>query len=542
MVFVVDLRIPFSIAIKDRRLLRDRWDGTEAQNYLDGLSLPQKVALKTLYGLPIESGEELSVWSAQQGNAQYDDLGYCTKVDMPRGYVPKKYNEAWMIVGRRGGKTDRFASTIVAYEACFGGHEQYITRGQKAYCFQIAQDLRNAAMSLHFIFATIEGSPAGRELLDGPPIRDEIRLKNNLIIKCIPCTLKASRGFANPVAVLDEVGVWYQESDSANPDYEIYRGVRPGQLQFPNRLIVGISSPYNKQGLLFTNYEAGTEGVNAPQYLKRQFRNMVIIHSPTASMQNPFVSRGSLEEERDRDPKAFERECLAIFQDSISGFLSSSLLREATMIGVFEREPQPQLFTYVAAIDPAFRHDAFAFSIFHLDEDGFVIQDVVRRYKADTRGPLNPDAVLKDIAPLLSAYQIVTIYSDQYHLESLQQLALRLGFIIEGVPFKASNKAMIYGSLQQLLNQRRIKLLDNSELLKELRQLEKKLTSGGVVQISAPNGQYDDLATVTALCANKCLWLTPKPQDEPIREETVHQKILKQIEGKRIQNVYKDWD
>lgn len=523
----MDLRIPFADAIKDPRLLKHRWDE---------LSVPQQVALRTLYGLPL-SAREMPFFHAQQGNADYDELGYITKIDEGRAYSAKKYKEAWMVVGRRGGKTDRFASTIVAYEACFGGHEQYVSRGQKAYCFQIAQDMRNAASALHFIFAAIEESPAGKELLDGPPVKDEIRLKNNVIIKCIPCTLKASRGFATPVAVFDEVGVWYAESDSANPDYEIYRAMRPGQMQFPNKLIVGISSPYNKQGLLYKYYEAGTDGVNAPSYQRQHYRNVLVIHAPTAAMGNPLVTRDSLQEECDRDVKAFERECLAIFQDSISGFLSGALLREAVDANVFEREPQPNLYTYVAAIDPAFRHDAFALTIFHLDEDGQVVQDVVRRYKADNKsGPLNPEALFSDFGPLLQSYGIVVIFSDQYHLESLQQLALRRGFIIEGVPFKATNKAAIYGSLQQLLNQHRIRLLDNTETIKELRQLERRLTGGGVVQISAPQGQYDDMATVTALCANKCLWLTPRPTDDVVPEKTVHQLISEQIDRKRFKN------
>lgn len=539
----MDLRIPFEEAIKDKRLLKNRWDGTEEDNFRDGLSLPQKVALKTMYGLPINDPTELAIYSAQQGHAEYDELGYIREVT-PIAYRPKKYKSAWMVVGRRGGKTDRFASTIVAYEACFGGHEQYITRGQKAHCFQIAQDLRNAASSLHFIYATIENSPVGKELLDGPPVKDEIRLKNNVIIKCVPCTQKAVRGFAVPVAVLDEIGVWYAEADSANPDFEVHAAVTKAQIQFPNKLAVAISSPYTKNGLLYKHYAAGTDGVNAPQFQKSLYRDTVVIHAPTAAMQNPFVTEESLRDEYDRDPKAFERECLAVFQDSISGFLSTSLLKEAVDIGVTEREASPNTYVYVAAIDPAFRHDAFALSIFHLDEEGQVIQDYIWRAKPLPNQPLNPDKIFDAISPILNHYGIVTLYSDQYHLESLQQLALRRGFIIEGVPFKATNKAAIYGSLQQLLNQRRIKLLDNAEALRELRMLERKLTGGGVVQISAPQGQYDDLATVIALCANKCLWLTPKPVEEPEqKEKPIHQLIQEQIQRKRTSNPHTSaWD
>lgn len=520
----MDLRIPFDQAVRDKRMLRNRWDE---------LSAPQQVVLKSIYGCKLDDDEK-RIWSAQQGGAEYDDLGYATEIT-PIGYTPQRYNEAWCIMGRRAGKTDRLASTIVAYEALFGGHEQYLSRGQKGHIFQIAQDLRNAQMALHFIFATLESSPVGLELIEDTPVKDEIRLKNNIIIKCIPCTVKAARGFAVPVAVLDEVGFWSFEADSANQDEEVYRAVRKAQLQFPNKLTVGISSPYAKQGLLWKNYEAGTNGKHAPNHRKREFANVLVVHAPTAATGNPLVVRQSLEEERDRDPQAFERECLALFQDSLSGFLDPKRVREAVQPNVTEISPDLSQFTYVAAIDPAFKHDAFAFTIFHLDEDGMVVQDVVKRWKPVHGETLNPDKIFSEITPYLTNYGIVNIFSDQYHLESLQQLAMRRGFIIEGVPFKANNKAMIYGSLQQLLNQHRIKLLDHTETLRELRQLERKLTGGGTVQIAAPQGAHDDLATVVAICANKCLWLVPQQKEEPKREPTPHERIQEQIQRKRMQ-------
>ena len=532
----MDLRIPFDYAIDDERLLRNRIYGSKGRPQ-DGLSVAQTTMLKTIYGCKLNETER-KLYSAQQGFASYDSLGYITEVE-GKWNKPKKYKEAWVIAGRRSGKSDALAATIVAYEGCFGGHEQYLRKGQKAYIYQIAQDMRMAAYSLHFIYATLKTSRAMMEMVDGEPIANEIRLKNDIVIKVLPPTLKSVRGFACPVAVLDEVGVWYQESDSANPDYEIYRAIKPAQIQFPNKLLVGISSPYNKQGLLWTNYEAGTEGINLPDERKKEFKNVIVIHAPTAAVGNPLVTRESLEEDRDSDPKAFERECLAVFQDSLSGFLSSTQLNKAILSGVKELEYNSS-FTYVAAIDPAFRRDAFAFTIFHLDNEGRVVQDVIRRFKNNKLDEqLNPDSILSELAPILKSFNIVTLYSDQYHLESLQQLAFKYGLIIEGVPFKASNKAQIFGSLQQLLNQGRLRLLDNSECLKELRQLERRLTQGGVVQISAPAGAHDDLAACSAICAYKCLWLVPSPVDErPEAEKSVHQKVLEQLERKKFRSEF----
>lgn len=491
-----------------------------------------------MYGLPLETAEELQYWSAQQGYAEYDNLGYIRSTEVIP-YRPKKYREAWMIVGRRGGKSDRFASTIIAYEACYGGHEQYISRKQPAFCFLVSQDLRNAAANLHFVRAAIESGTIGYNLIDQPVTRYAIRLKNGLTVACLPPTTKAVRGFANPCSVLDEIGIWYQEADSANPDFEIYRALRPGQLQFPEPLIVGISSPYNKAGLLYTYWEAGTDGHKAKNVDKQDFRNVIVIHGPTAALGNPLVTRENLEDEQARDPKSFEREVLAVFQDSISGFLNTTLLRNCVEKGVSERPYNPR-YVYVAAMDPAFRNDAFGFSIFHMDERGHVVQDVARREVAPHGMALNPAAVFSNLAPLIEQYKVAYVFSDQYHLESLAQIAPTFGFMIEGVPFKATNKAMIFGSLQMLLNQGRLDLLDDPVTVRELASLEKKLTQTGVVQIHAPQGQHDDMACVAALCCYKCLWLFPGPEQKetgPKAEcEVAFDRMNSQIQRKKWLN------
>lgn len=101
---------------------------------------------------------------------------------------------------------------------------------------------------------------------------------------------------------------------------------------------------------------------------------------------------------------------------------------------------------YVAAIDPAFRRDAFGFCIAHNSGEGIKI-DHVDRWKAPYGQVLDPSAILDLIKVKLDEYRISVIYSDQYHLESLQQLALDRHFSIEGVPFSAKSKASIFGNL-----------------------------------------------------------------------------------------------
>lgn len=503
------------------------------------LSTPQVVALKTLYGCELSSAKdeygwsEEDYWAAQQGRAGYDELGYLQAVT-PHPYAPRQYEEAWCIWGRRAGKTDALASMIVAYEATMGGHEAYVRAGQPAICFQIAQDLRMAKYALHLIKATLDSSPAmAAQVKD--VVADRIDLKNGLTIVCIPPTLKSARGYANPVAVLDEVGVWYQDSDSANPDYEIYRAVKPAQAQFPNRKLVGISSPWNKAGLLYQYFEAGTDGERAKVAERERFAGCLVTHAPTGASGNPRITREFLRIEAARDPRAFEREYLAHFQDSISGFLNPNLLLKAVDSGVVERPPEPDKF-YVAAIDPAFRHDAFTFTVVHTDPAKGIVQDVLVRELPTPGTPVDPLYMLTRVAEVCRRYRIYMVHTDQHQMESLRYIASTLGLHLEGTDFTGTSKAEIYGSLQSLVNTQRLRLLDNAEQLKELRSLEKRLLPGGGARISGPRDDYDDIATVVALAASKATWLLPTPprrSEDEFREKTPFERMQEQIRRQR---------
>jgi hypothetical protein len=527
-----NLRIPFEEAIQEPRLLKDRFES---------LSLPQRVALKSYYGLPLEERplgapySELDLWTFFQGGGLLDELGYpLRRPELQIPYEPREYKEGWMIVGRRGSKTDKFGATIAAYEAALGGHEAFLSQAQVGLVFVISQDLRAARYALTFIRGALESSPLLGRLIK-QVTSDRIDLKNNITIASIPATLKSVRGFSSPVAIFDEVGVWYQESESANPDFEIYRAVIPGQIQFPNRKIVGLSTPWNKSGLLYKFYEAGTNGSRLPPGDSRiaEFQNVIVLQGSTALMDNPYVTRDELAADRQRDLKAFEREYLAIFQDSISGFFSVALVERAVDRGITERPPQSG-FTYIGAIDPAFKRDAFGFTICHRDLNGLV-QDVTRRFVAPPGASLNPRSVLELIAPLCSAYGISVIFTDQWQLESLSELAREFNLTLMGIPFTAQNKARYYGNLQQAFAQNLIRILDDVETIRELKALERTMT-GDSIKIAAPSGMYDDMAAVLCLAVNQAQLFRPRAADkQPLGsgEQTPYDLITAQLAEKR---------
>jgi len=538
-------RIPFEEAINEPLLLKGAWKA---------LSGPQKVILKAIYGLPLK-GEELDWWSILQGPGTYehDALGYPTQITTPIAYEPREYDECWAILGRRSGKSHSYLGMVVAYEALMGGHTRFISRKQNSRIFVVAQKMDLAQSIIAEFIEPIISSSRLLEKQITKQNQDGIVLKNRQIIAPAPPHIKPFRGFAVPVVAMDEVAFWYKDSEAANPDYEVERAVSKAQAQFPDRKRIGASTPWSKEGLLYDAHRAGTGGcrLDAEDRHKNRFKNSLVVHSPTPAMEVPLVGmdRRYFQKEYDRDPEGYIREFLAEFVDAISGLFTEEQIRDSqAQQPLYEqgREPYPRpghpedhTPFYIAAIDPAFRRDRFAFSIGHYDPTLGFVQDWLQWWVPEKNIPINPAFVLDSIAVTLKKYHVANVFSDQYQLESLQQLALDRGFVIQGMDFTAKSKAKIYGNLLTLFRSEKVKLLRCEEQVQELLTLERHTNAMGNISISGRSGTHDDLATVMALCARQVIWLMPRTSDEiekssgQYKSKTVFEKCMGQVEEKR---------
>lgn len=545
-------RTPFSLAISDAKLLKPRWDT---------LSKPQQVVLKAFYGLPLNA-EELVYWSIFQGGATYDRLGYVTSVT-PVPYTPKEYDTLVLYTGRRVGKTDRIISTAAAYEITLGGHGNYLQEGQTMKVPFIAQTSGDAQVNMNFIRLALESSPLlAKELAPAAEqVASEIRLGQKtsagtypLVVEPLPANKSVGRGHAIPVWIGDETAFWYTDSNAANPDFEVQRAINYAQLQFPDAKQFLGTTPWAEQGIAYEAFKAGTEGRNlkcdeckkgkAPVCThdleeRDEFEGVLVIHATTAAMENPTITRKKLIQIQKRDPEAFPRESLAQTLKSVSGWLDPGKVDAAVDSGVEERAPlkdnnRPE---YVAAMDPAFRNDSYAFTITHHDKKLGLVQDFIRYWTPEPGAPLTPGVILDEIKLKLDEYGLSNVYSDQYQLESLQQLALDRQFTITGHDFTGTSKAKITGGFRISLNEGRVRLLDNEDQTAQLKALQKKVGQTGTVHIAAPPGKHDDLAMVLMLAIRISLWLLLEEGDkpEPVKdvEQDHHKMILEQIERKK---------
>jgi hypothetical protein len=433
----------------------------------------------------------------------YDDLGFVTSVQPYQNYVPVEHEEAWLIFGRRSAKTSKFLAFMMAYEAVLGGHTAFASRKQKVRSFIVAQNLTVAQAIINdFVEPIISSS----RLMEKEIVKvniDGILLKNGHQIAPAPPSIKAFRSFAIPVVAMDECAFWYKDRESANPDFEVVRAVTPAQAQFPHRKLAGASTMWTKEGIIWEAKNAGSYGKKLPDDddRKPRYKNALVMTAPTPAMQNPLLlDRKWFEREFKKDPDAYKREILNQAADDISGLFSETLLRPAFESAPKERDPQKTGdFFYIATLDPAFRGDSFAFNIGHYDASIGWIQDVIREWKPDGKTKLNPATILDEIKVLIAEYDVLAVYSDQYQLESLQQLAIDRGFNIIGQDFTANSKSKMFGSFQQLLRNERVKLLRDNEQFNQFLWIQKVVGHGGYVRITAPLGKHDDLVTCAVM-------------------------------------------
>ena len=497
-------RISLEWLISQPKFLKPLWDD---------FSVPQQVFVKAFYGMPLTTEAEHRAWAILNDSCEVDELGFVTRwVRIP--YEPKEYSTLAGKIGRRAGKS-MMSSFILLYEILFGGHLAHAMPGMPVIVPYVAQDLATAKNNMKYVSILAQKNPRlAKEIITDS--RDSIVFRNGITVEPSPPTIKSGRGISVPILVMDEVAFWYKTADNANPDYEVLNSFANAQAQFPHGKILMISTPYTEEGLLWEHCRAGTDGQFLLPEDRGQYQDCLVLSASTASMENPKISRKALERIYARDPEIFVRESLAKFVSSQSNFIPGALVDACTDKGIkhrrrFDVERTGLRPNYVAVMDPAFRGDDFAFSIGHMDERGFVIQDFLQVWSPDKKLGihLKPDVILGQISQFLKEWGINVVYSDQFHMDSLQSMAMQMGFSIMQQTFSSKSKALIYDSLNKLLQTKRIKLLDVPEIRQQLSQLNKKRTALGQVQIAAPPGKKDDIATVCALLAHVSLMNYP---------------------------------
>lgn len=379
-------------------------------------------------------------------------------------------------MGRRGGKS-RLAALIATYMSTFRSYD--LARGERATVAVISSDRKQSRVCLGYIKGLIRDTSLLASLVERETA-DGLDLSNGVTIETHTSSYKSIRGYSLACLIGDEASFW-QDDQGANPGEEILNAARPGLASLENSLLLIISSPYSRKGVVWETYR---------RHFGHDDSNVLVWQASSRSM-NPSLSRTLVQEALEADPSRASAEYLGQFRSDIEGLFNPTALDAATDFGVCERSWMPNVNTYVAHCDPSGGHrDSFTLAISHSEGDRAVL-DLVREIKA----PCSPDRACAELAQVLSDYHLSSVGGDRYASGFAQDAWAR-----QGIAYRPSEltTSELYLRLLALINSARVSLLDNDRLRNQLLNLERNTSRAGRDLISHPPGTWDDLATSVA--------------------------------------------
>jgi hypothetical protein len=435
--------------------------------------------LAALFGLPMNE-------------AQADIYRQCTS----RTTLPsQQFGEAWLIVGRRGGKSQILALTAV-FLAAFKDHKRNLGPGEYATIKVLAADRLQARVIFRFVGGLLREVPLLEKLIERET-HDTYELTNRVIIEISTTNSKTIRGFSLAAVLADEIAFW-RDDTSSDPDEEVLTALRPGLMNLPGAMLLCASTPYAKKGALWNAHQSWYGKDDAPA---------LVWKAPTRCM-NPSVSEEYIARELEKDYAKNAAEYLVEFRSDLESYINPEAVRACVETGCFER-PIDRRNKYWAFTDASGGSvDSMTLVICH-KEGGTVRHDMSRERKA----PFNPEAVVAEFADECKRYRIDTIYGDSYAGEWPRER-----FRAHGINYKVAdlNRSELYVHLLPLITSRGIDILDDNRLVNQIISLERS-TRGVRDKIDHPPGAHDDLSNALAgaawLASTKAMtWAREKRQ------------------------------
>jgi hypothetical protein len=417
---------------------------------------------KALFGLPLADEHELELYRHHTARSEPPAT---------------PFREAAVVVGRRGGKS-RTLALVATYLAAFFDYSPHLAPGEMATVAVIAADRKQARTIFRFIIGLMRGVRPLAAMIEDETA-EAIRLSNRVTIEIHTASFRVTRGYTFAAVLADETAFWRDEN-SANPDVEIFRALRPGLSTIPGAMLLNASSPYRKSGVLHTTFQ---------RYFGRDGARVLVWRGTTAEM-NPSIDAAIISEAYEDDPASAAAEYGAEFRDDIAEFVPRNVIDACTVRGRIELPPAARVY-YTAFVDPSGgTADSMTLAIAHAEREIGVL-DAMR----EVRPPFSPEAVVAEFAALLRYYRISRITGDRYAGEWPRERFR--GYGIEYEPSERP-KSEIYRDTLPLLNSGKVELLDLPRLATQFVGLERRTARGGRDSIDHAPGAHDDMANAAA--------------------------------------------
>jgi len=271
-----------------------------------------------------------------------------------------------------------------------------------------------------------------------------------------------------------------QDAEDAVVNIEHNRQAVIGRIR-PGGQIIYPSSPFQPDGPI---YNWTTEFWGKPT------QDLIVMRAPGKSVNPAYWTDERIEQLRRRDPIAYRTDYLAEFADSEYGAFSADDIDACMRQSDAALEPMP-LHAYVATMDPATRSNAWTLMILTCTEappkPKYSI--VLARQWVPRGEKLSPLTVLNEIADTIRPYGLDEVYTDQWSVDALSELASTLQPAADGssrsISLTEENRTRedrydAMKTLQLMVEDRRLEFPRDPVLKQDLVRVRRRVTAAGI--------------------------------------------------------------
>ena len=265
--------------------------------------------------------------------------------------------------------------------------------------------------------------------------------------------------------------------------------------------------------------------------------DVVVCRAPGPAMNPVWWTPERVEALKVSDPLSYRTDCMVQFADPEETLLPFETL---TKIATGTGEARRPSHEYVAAMDPATRGNAWTLAI-STRRAGRRILVKARQWIGSPSSPLDPDAVLKEIATECGAYGISAAETDQWSSDALRALARRYGLTLVEWPMTHEQTVEAYLDLQRWCARGEVELLNDAAVIEDLKRVQKRVTQGGlaIVLPMTDDGRHCDYApAVMRSLRRHCqeavgIKVAPTVSEEAAREQAeIDKRVLERFAPK----------
>lgn len=491
----------------------------KASGFLDLDPTPaQEVIFKIIFSKPLDPLTQKKVRVEERDGAsikfktvlmtEYDIYEFLTesKYD-PNKLKDVKVNKINLICGRRSGKT-LISAVVAIYCAISNNWKPFLKKTpfatvlimshSREFSDEVLEVIRTLIEASHILSALVnkdKKNTSSTMNLKVPWIINGNQIQYSRVqIKVAAASSKTTRGVAACAILCDEIAFWNLDENMKETDAKIMKAVRPAMKQFREfGMLIKLSSPGIKQGILHSEYKKDREGTLPPSY--------AVFKAPSWMMApDDVMPNAEFKEEFDLDPDSFDQEYRGNFADSLSFFITPEYIDMAVLKKVTFVAPEGDATKYTAAIDAAFKGDRFTFSITAY-VNGRLKQYMSKGWEGTKQKPVSAYEVAEFVRNVCKQFNIDEVAADQYSFQPLKEIFNTYGVTLKEYTFTPAFKKKIYWNLKKLIHSQQADLLDNEIQTRELKELIVEQGQSGIIKIGHPAGGTDDFSDSLAISA-----------------------------------------